>query len=144
MVYKTTKCEYDEYMSIKSRNIRIPQQKRSIEKKTRIIEAAYEVFSSKGYNNSTTPDIAKAAGISTGTLYAYFCDKKELFLECSKKYTDKLQARILQTYNNLPALSSLEIIEITITSIIDMNNIDQGFQKELMSLIYLDKEIRKS
>ena len=49
---------------------REPQQKRSIEKKNRIIEIGFRLMCEKGYQNTTTADIAKAAGDSTGIIYS--------------------------------------------------------------------------
>ena len=50
-------------------NIREPQQKRSIDKKNRIIEAGYKLFAEKGYFDTNTAEIAKEAGVSTGIIY---------------------------------------------------------------------------
>jgi AcrR family transcriptional regulator len=46
-----------------------------------LVRAAREVFEEKGYDAAQTPDIAKAAGVSTGAFYRYFKDKKAVFLE---------------------------------------------------------------
>ena len=43
-----------------------------------ILEAAKNVFSSKGYNAATMEEIADAAELSPGTLYIYFKNKEEL------------------------------------------------------------------
>ncbi|MCP3900367.1 MAG: TetR/AcrR family transcriptional regulator [Desulfobacteraceae bacterium] len=43
-----------------------------------ILEAAKEVFSSKGYNAATMEEIADVAELSPGTLYIYFKNKEEL------------------------------------------------------------------
>lgn len=60
--------------------IREPQQKRSIEKKKRIMEAGIKLICKNGYHNTTTADIAKAAHVSTGIVYSYFKDKKDILL----------------------------------------------------------------
>lgn len=60
--------------------IRKPQQKRSIEKKDKIIKAGFELFCEKGYHKVTTTDIADKAGVSTGTVYSYFKDKKDIYI----------------------------------------------------------------
>ena len=52
-------------------NIREPIQKRSIEKKEKIIEAGFDLICEKGYYNTNTAEIAKAAGVSTGIVYQY-------------------------------------------------------------------------
>ena len=52
--------------------IRIPTQKRSIEKKDKIVEKGFELMCENGYFNTSTNDIAKYAGVSTGIIYQYF------------------------------------------------------------------------
>lgn len=59
---------------------REPQQKRSIEKKNRIIETGFRLMCENGYQKTTTADIAKAAGVSTGIIYSYFKDKRDIFI----------------------------------------------------------------
>ncbi len=44
-----------------------------------LLDAAAEVFSERGYARATTKEIAKAAGVSEGTIYRHFADKKRLF-----------------------------------------------------------------
>jgi AcrR family transcriptional regulator len=46
----------------------------------RIIDAARAVMLSKGLVRATTKEIARAAGVSEGTLYNHFSNKEELFL----------------------------------------------------------------
>lgn len=64
-----------------SNAIRTPCQKRSIEKKERILSAAYDLFCEKGYYRTSTPEIAARAQVSTGCLYSYFTDKHMIFME---------------------------------------------------------------
>ncbi|RSK54703.1 TetR/AcrR family transcriptional regulator [Bacillus canaveralius] len=50
------------------------------EKRERIINAAINEFAQKGYENSSTNEIVKKAGISKGLLFHYFTNKKGLYL----------------------------------------------------------------
>jgi AcrR family transcriptional regulator len=45
----------------------------------RIVEAALEVFTKKGYHDTTMDDIAERLGVSKGALYLYFKSKEELY-----------------------------------------------------------------
>ncbi len=44
----------------------------------RIIESARKLFTDKGFDETTTRDIASAAGIATGTLFNYYPSKEAL------------------------------------------------------------------
>ena len=43
-----------------------------------ILEAAIKIFSNKGFNGSTTSEIAKEAGVAEGTIFRYFKTKKDI------------------------------------------------------------------
>jgi AcrR family transcriptional regulator len=43
-----------------------------------ILRAAREVFVAKGFHEATTHDVARAAGLSVGSIYTYFASKDEL------------------------------------------------------------------
>jgi len=60
------------------------------ESKTKIIAVALQLFSKKGFENTSISDIAKAAGISKGLTYNYFKSKDEL-----------LEATLLFILNNV-------------------------------------------
>lgn len=51
-----------------------------------LIAAASELFAERGYDATQTPDIAAAAGVSVGTFYRYFQDKREVFLEIMQSH----------------------------------------------------------
>ncbi|MGJ7919009.1 TetR/AcrR family transcriptional regulator [Neobacillus sp. LXY-4] len=50
------------------------------EKQDRILNAALKEFAQKGYQNASTNEIVKEAGISKGLLFHYFNNKKDLYL----------------------------------------------------------------
>ncbi len=58
--------------------------------KERILEAALEVFSLKGFHPATMDEIAEKAGVGKGTLYRYFETKEKLFAELVRLRLDEL------------------------------------------------------
>ena len=48
-------------------------------KRRQIMDGARAVFLSDGFDGASMNDIARAAGVSKGTLYAYFDSKEQLF-----------------------------------------------------------------
>jgi TetR/AcrR family fatty acid metabolism transcriptional regulator len=53
---------------------------RDPDKPQQIIEAAIRVFARNGYYNSRVSDIAREAGIASGTIYLYFKTKDEILV----------------------------------------------------------------
>ncbi|MGL5083669.1 MAG: TetR/AcrR family transcriptional regulator [Microcoleaceae cyanobacterium] len=51
------------------------------ETSVRILQAARKLFAHKGYDGTTTRDLAKAAGIAEGTVFRYFPNKKAILIE---------------------------------------------------------------
>ncbi len=47
-----------------------------------IINAARDLFSRKGYHGTAMPEIARAAGISTGLIYHFFPSKEDILVAC--------------------------------------------------------------
>jgi TetR/AcrR family fatty acid metabolism transcriptional regulator len=49
-------------------------------RREQIVEAATRVFAKKGFRRATTREVARAAGVSEGTIYNYFKDKDALLI----------------------------------------------------------------
>ncbi|TVP64411.1 MAG: TetR/AcrR family transcriptional regulator, partial [Nodularia sp. (in: Bacteria)] len=49
--------------------------------RTRILQAAQKLFASKGFDGTTTRDLAQAAGVAEGTLFRHFSNKKSILVE---------------------------------------------------------------
>jgi AcrR family transcriptional regulator len=54
------------------------ESKSTEERQIEILDAAAELFSTKGYDKTSTSDIMKAVGIAKGTLYYHFSSKEEI------------------------------------------------------------------
>jgi TetR/AcrR family transcriptional regulator, repressor of fatR-cypB operon len=49
-----------------------------VDKRTLLLDAALGLFETRGFDGVAVPEIAKAAGVATGTVYVYFHDKEAL------------------------------------------------------------------
>lgn len=81
--------------------VREPQQLRSIEKKNKIIEAGYRLFSEVGYYGTNTAEIAKKAGVSTGIVYGYFQDKRDILISVLDIYVKKAFEPLFEIIDSL-------------------------------------------
>ncbi len=79
----------------KQKNTRIPKQKRSIERKKLIKNTALLLFSEKDYANVSTNEIAKTAGVSIGSLYSYYPNKKAIYDELVKDLYSNILEKII-------------------------------------------------
>lgn len=124
---------------------RMPTQKRSIEKRNRIIEKGFKLMCEQGYYNTTMPDIAKYADVSVGIIYQYFNDKKDIFIEGVKQYSD----RIMYPMINLLETEKIEInnfeslFKNMIKKFIENHNISKKAHEELLAMSHLDDDIAK-
>jgi AcrR family transcriptional regulator len=57
-----------------------PRERSKLDKRRRISEAARAVFTEFGYERANMREIAKRAGVATGTLFLYAPDKRNLLL----------------------------------------------------------------
>lgn len=123
--------------------IRIPTQKRSIEKKDKIVEKGFELMCENGYFNTSTNDIAKYAGVSTGIIYQYFNDKKEIFIEGVKNYSDTIMFPILDILknNNLKFDNLGTLLDKLLDSFINKHTLSKKAHEEMMALSHLDEDI---
>jgi AcrR family transcriptional regulator len=62
----------------------------------RVLSAARRLLSERGYEGATIRDIAQAAGMSTGAVFASFADKTELFDEILTADYEVIYAQMVQ------------------------------------------------
>ncbi|EMB6247065.1 TetR/AcrR family transcriptional regulator [Listeria monocytogenes] len=59
-------------------------EKRTLKKKTAIIQEALSLFGKQGFSDVSIKDIASLAGVSQVSIYNYFGNKEALVAECAK------------------------------------------------------------
>ncbi len=124
--------------------VREPTQKRSIEKKEKIIKIGFKIICQKGYYNTNTAEIAKEAGVSTGIVYQYFLDKKDIFMQGIEQYAKGLMFPITSITEKDLDINHLEdnFLKI-IKSSAKSHIISKKAHEEIVSLQHSDKEVEK-
>ena len=122
--------------------VREPQQERSIEKKNRIIEAGYELFSEVGYYGTNTAEIAKRAGVSTGIVYGYFADKKDILVCVLEIYINRVCEPVFAMTDKLSSpVNFSDVIPKVLDLIIKMHKSNIKIHEALHSLSGTDKAV---
>ena len=62
------------------------------ETRERLLSAAADIFAERGYDGTRVADIAAAAGVSNGALYAHFASKAELLIQALRAHGRRLLA----------------------------------------------------
>lgn len=108
----------------------------------RIMETALDLFASKGINGTSSNEIADKAGVSIGTFYSYFENKKTLFLEILKNHLENFVTGVytLQSDDSIPLRA---LIKDHIHKGFMTFDINPSFHKEALVLKFSDPDVRR-
>jgi AcrR family transcriptional regulator len=76
----------------------IPQYKEEVRKK--IIDAAYDLFLTRGYHKTTMDGIAALLGVTKPALYQYFPGKEALYAAVAERGRQELKGILERSYRN--------------------------------------------
>jgi AcrR family transcriptional regulator len=112
------------------------------QREEQILNAAFEVFSQKGFSAATIPEIAGQAGIAPGTIYLYFQNKRDLFLTVIQK--NLFTGSLVQIIEKIPVTDFSSIFEEIIKNRLDFASNKKAPQIfSLMGEIQRDPELRE-
>ena len=127
------------------KKIRVPKQKRSIETKNRIKEAALTLFADKGIQHTNSNEIALEAGTAIGSFYAYFSNKQSLLLELLEDYLEDHFATIWGNSLNemVPKPLLMDFIRTSLNNLFAAYSKLPSFHKETHILRYSDPDVKR-
>ena len=99
--------------------------KEAIERRNEILDAAEELFVTKGYDKTSTNDILDRVGIARGTLYYHFKSKEEILNAMIERINDSLIAKAKM----IAADTSVPVIDRLVMTIASLNvETDIGYE----------------
>ena len=123
------------------------KQERSVRRRERILDAAFTVFSRRGYRAAGVDEVGRQADTSKGGVYFHFPTKEKLFLELLRTTADRLVAKVERTIADVPdPIDRADLALRTVLSVfaghrtmarlflIDAVGAGPAFQAELQSL----------
>jgi len=115
-------------------------------KRQLILEAAFEVFSRKGFHGAKVDEIAETAGIGKGTIYEYFKSKADVFHEMYiwyvEKYFAELEEGLLEEKE--PALKLQRIVKNHIVFLNSVKSLAGKLLSESSSQMDVGTEFKKT
>ena len=110
------------------------------ERKNEILDAAQELFFTKGYKQTSIESIIKKIGVAKGTIYYYFKSKEDLMDKLVKRMTNQIliEVKKITERTDLDALAKLNRAYIT-TRNVKLENIE--LIKLYLKVLYKDENI---
>lgn len=119
------------------------KQQRSLVTRESILEAALRIYAQKGFHGTNSKEIAAEAGVSIGTFYNYFTDKKELFLEVMRRHVTEvmevieLRQRELERQGKFHSKGMREMIEAVLAA----HYLSPEFHREATAMELTDPDV---
>ena len=79
----------------KNKLIQKKKEGKKLDKKQSLKQAAYNVFSNKGYKATVISEVAKQAGMAVGSFYNYYESKEEIFLDVYIEENNRIRQVIM-------------------------------------------------
>ena len=121
-----------------------PLTKKAVETRQRLLMATIEQVAKQGYHNITVDEIAKACGMSTGSAYRYFKNKKEMLLAAIEYCYTNIQVFSETEDKRLEEFDTMEeMLEYVLQQFYRIHKKYYAIHEELESLRHIDADIRE-
>ncbi|WIG57780.1 MAG: Transcriptional regulator, AcrR family [Ktedonobacterales bacterium] len=119
---------------------RIPRQARSREKRDEILKAAARLFVRDGYAQTTSDTIAAEAGVSVGTFYNYFRNKRQALLTLVIERLDGIFSNIRLAQMDFSDGHPREVIRRAIGAMLERGN--SGLRRAWLEVMAQEPELQ--
>ncbi len=82
----------------------------------RIMDAALNIFSRKGYHDTRMDEIVEEASTSKGSIYFHFPNKEQLFLALVDQFADLLERRVNEA---IASKQGMERVSMALTTVLE-------------------------
>jgi AcrR family transcriptional regulator len=124
----------------KLRWVKLPRQARSQEKLERFIAAAEQLINERGFQATSVPDIAGAAGCSVGLFYTRFRDKQELLRYLFEHYLGEAvaTARAALRPERFRGVAAAELIRQAVAGMVRIHRARPGLVYAFYEMVPVD------
>lgn len=114
-------------------------------KRIAIYHAAMEIINSNGLANTSMSKIAKAAGVSSSTIYVYFDNKEDMLNKLYLMYKEESSAVLFQDFTeNIGVKEGCSSFMRNLFKYMVANPIKFSFQEQFLNSPNVDLEIREA
>jgi AcrR family transcriptional regulator len=107
---------------------RTPVQERSAARVQRVLDTTADLIDEMGYEELTTTLVAHRAGVSVGSLYRFFPDKRALVQALTQRHMARFVQRISVPFSNPDLAHWWDAVDAVIDVYVGMHREERGFR----------------
>jgi AcrR family transcriptional regulator len=113
---------------------RQPKQRRSRETVEAVLDAVLRILKREGIDSLTTNRIAEVAGVSVGSVYQYFPDKRAIFAAMHDRHVAQISRLVERTLVDNAAASLEDLMRALVEAMVDAHSSDPELHELLRTL----------
>ncbi|MFJ4684116.1 TetR family transcriptional regulator [Streptomyces sp. NPDC088789] len=106
---------------------RVPVQRRSAERLSRILDACAELLDEGGYDQLSTRAVAQRAGVPIGSVYRFFGNKRAMADALAERNLERFSERVAERLGALPDGGWREALDAVLDEYLAMKRTAPGF-----------------
>jgi AcrR family transcriptional regulator len=119
----------------KSKRRRSPRQTRARQTVEAVLDAVIRILKREGFDAITTNRIAEVAGVSIGSVYQYFADKRSIFVALHTRHVDEID-RLVESKLIEQARAPLDqLVRAMIEAMVEAHAVDPELHELLMTQV---------
>lgn len=112
---------------------RLPRQMRAHETVAAVLEAVVRILKRDGIEAVTTNRVADVAGVSVGTVYQYFADKRAIFAALHDRHSEQMGELVERTIFAYASAPLEELMRAIVDALVDAHAVDPELHELLAS-----------
>lgn len=106
----------------------------------RLREAALDLYTERGYEQTTVGDIAERAGLTARTFFRYFADKREVLFARGDELQNAVRAAAIDAPEDLP---TMRVVAAALDVIAELVGRDRGHSRRRQAVIDATPELQE-
>lgn len=117
----------------KTSNRRQPKQHRALQTVEAVLDAVVRILKREGVDAVTTNRIAEVAGVSIGSVYQYFPDKRAIFVALHQRHIEEIDRMIATKLVEHAASSLDDLVRALMEAMVDAHTTDPELYELLLT-----------
>jgi len=109
---------FSDFLAMRAQDSSLPKRQRT---RNRFKAGAAKILETSGYHGLQLSSVCKEVGLSQGSIYNYYDDKKELALEVMTEFAERMFALLLDVHPTGDTFSRIYQVNLTYVQFVEQN-----------------------